>query len=122
MDKEQIKKIIDNPPEYDEPIGDNYFSMIRDFFSKELRWAVIGLYIWFFIFVTPIIISIIQFFKTDDTRFQIMYAAIFVCCWLSIGCLKIYMLVVLQKHRISREIKRLEFRIVELAEAIKDKL
>jgi hypothetical protein len=121
MDKEQIKNIIDSPPEYDELIGDNYFSMIRDFFSKELRWAVISLYVWFFIFLAPIIISVIQFFKTDDTQFQIMYAAIFVCCCLSIGCLKIYMLVILQKHRTSREIKRLEFRIVELTEVIKNK-
>ena len=121
MDKEQVKKIIDSPPEYDESIGDNYFSMIRDFFSKELRWAMISLYVWFFIFLAPIIISIIQFFKTDDTQFQIMYAAIFICCCLSIGCLKIYMLVVLQKHRISREIKRLELRIAELNETLQKK-
>ncbi|MHC4456908.1 MAG: DUF6768 family protein [Planctomycetota bacterium] len=121
MNEEDIKKIIDCPPEYDESIGDNYRSMIRDFFSKELRWALIGLYVWFFIFLAPIIISVIQFFKTDNTQYQIMYAAIFICCCLSIGFLKIYMLVVLQKHRISREIKRLELRIVELAETVKNK-
>ncbi len=121
MNKEQIKKIIDSPPEYDESIGDNYFSMIRDFFSKELRWAMIGLYVWFFIFLAPIIISVIQFFKTDQVQYQIMYAAIFVTCCLSIGFMKIYVLVLLQKPSIRREVKRLEFRISELIETIKDK-
>ena len=121
MDKEQIKKIIDSPLEYDESKEDTYFSMIRDFFSKQLRWALISLYVWFFIFLVPIIISVILFFRTDQVQYQIMYAAIFVCCWLSIGCLKIYMLVILQKYRISREIKRLELRIAELSETVKNK-
>jgi uncharacterized membrane protein YciS (DUF1049 family) len=49
-----------------------------------------------------------------------MYATIFICCWLSIGCLKIYMLVILQKYRISREIKRLELCIAELIETVKN--
>ncbi len=121
MDKEQIKKIINRPSEYDESIGDDYFSMIRDAFSKDLRWAWISLWAWFFIFLAPIIISAILFFMTDQVQYQIMFAAIFVCCWSAIGCLKIYFLIILQKHRTSREIKRLELRIAELDETVKNK-
>jgi len=121
MDKEQIEKIMNNLPENDEAIKDDYFSMIRDAFVKELRWAWISLWIWFFVFLVPIILSAVFFFMTDQVQYQIMCAAIFVCCWLSVGCLKIYFLVILQKHRISREVKRLELRVAELTEVVKSK-
>ena len=121
MDKEQIKKIIDSPPEYDESKEDSYFSMVRDMCSKQMRWLAISLYVWFFIFLAPIIISVIQFFKTDQVQYQIMYAAIFVTCCLSIGFMKIYVLVLLQKPSIRREIKRLELRIAELNETVSNK-
>lgn len=82
---------------------------------------MITVWVWFFIFMVAIVISIIFFFMTDQTKFQIMYAAIFVCCTLSIGFLKVLAWVMLQRHGIKREIKRLELRIAELAETIKDK-
>jgi len=118
MDKEQIKKIIDSPPEYDE---DSYYAMTRDFFSKKMRWIMITVYVWFLVFLVPIILSTIGFFLTDRTKYQIMYAAIFVCFFLSIGFLKVLAWVMLQRHGIQREIKRLELRIAELAETVKSK-
>lgn len=121
MDDKQIKEIIDTPPEYYESKEDTYLSMLRDAFSKQMRWWMIMLFAWFFIFLAPIIISVIQFFRTDRTQYQIMYAAIFVTCCLSIGFIKIYMLVLLQKHSIKREVKRLELRITELSEMIQSK-
>ena len=121
MNDEQIKKIIDSPPEYDESKEDTYRSMLRDFFSKNMRWVMINVYVWFFIFLVPIIFSVIQFFRTDRTKFQIMYATIFICCSLSIGFIKIFACVMLQRHNIKREIKRLEIHIAELNETVKNK-
>ncbi len=119
MNEEEIKKIIEDT--YDDSKEDSYRSMIRDCFSKNMRWVMIAVWVWFFIFMVPIIISVILFFETDQTKFQIMYAAIFVCCTLSIGFLKVLALVMLQRHSIKREIKRLELRVVELSETIKNK-
>jgi len=119
MNEEEIKKIIEGT--YDESKEDSYRSMVRDFFSKKMRWVMIIVYTWFFIFLVPIIISVIQFFKTDQTKFQIMYAAIFVCCTLSIGFLKVLAWVMLQRHSIKREIKRLELRIAELNQTVEGK-
>jgi hypothetical protein len=121
MNEEDIKRIIDGPQEYDESKEDSYRSMMRDFFSKKMRWVVINLYVWSFIFLALIIISIIQFFRTDQTKFQIMYAAIFICCSLSIGFCKVITFVMLQRHSIKREIKRMELRIAELSEYVKNK-
>ncbi len=121
MDKEQIKKIIDSPPEYDESKEDTYFSMIRDFFSKKMLWFTINFYAWSISFMAAAIISAILFFKTDDTQYQIMYAAIFICCSLSVGFCKAIAFVMVTRHNIKREIKRLELRIAELNETVKNK-
>jgi hypothetical protein len=116
MSNEQIKKIVDNPLEYDESKEDSFRSTMKEYFSKKMRWVMINIYAWFLIFLVPIIFSVIQFFKTDQTKFQIMYAAIFVCCTLSIGFLKVLAWVMLQRHGIKREIKRLELGVAELAQ------
>ncbi len=119
MNEEEIKKIINDI--YDDSKENSCRSMIRGFFSKKMRWVMITVYVWFFIFMVPIIISIIFFFRTDQTKYQIMYAAIFVCCTLSIGFLKVLAWVMLQRHSVKREIKRLELRIAELAETVKNR-
>lgn len=119
MNEEEIKKIIEDI--YDDSKEDTYRSMLRDFFSKKMGWFTINLYVWSFIFLVPIIVSIIQFFRTDQTKYQIMYAAIFICCSLSIGFIKTVAFVMITRHNIKREIKRLELRIAELNEAVKNK-
>jgi membrane protein YdbS with pleckstrin-like domain len=115
MSNEQFKKIVDNPLEYDESKEDLRL-MAKEAFSKKMRWVIINCYAWFFVLLVPIIISVIQFFKTDQTKSQIMYAAIFVCCTLSICFLKVLWWVMLVRHSIKREIKRLELCVAELAQ------
>lgn len=115
MSNEQFKKIVDNPLEYDESKED-LLALAKESFSKKMRWVIVNCYAWFFVFLVPIIISVIQFFKTDQTKSQIMYAAIFVCCTLSICFLKVLWWVMLVRHSIKREIKRLELRVAELAQ------
>jgi len=121
MNEKDIKRIIDGPEEYDESKEDSYRSMMRDFFSKKMRWVMINLYVWSSIFFALVVVSIIQFFRTDQTKYQIMYAAVFICCSLSIGFCKTITFVMLQRHSIKREIKRLELRIAELTETMKNK-
>jgi NADH:ubiquinone oxidoreductase subunit 3 (subunit A) len=121
MNDEQIKKIIDSPDEYDESKEDTYRSMLRDFFSKKMRWFTINFYVWSIFFMAVAIISAIQFFRTNQTKSQIMYAAIFICCSLSVGFCKAIAFVMISRHNIKREIKRLELRIAELSNAVKEK-
>ncbi len=121
MNDEQIKKIIDSPEEYDDSKEDTYRAMLSDFFSKKMRWFTINFYVWSIFFMAVAIISAIQFFRTDQTKFQIMYAAIFICCFLSVGLCKAMAFVMITRHNIKREIKRLELRIAELNETVKEK-
>jgi len=55
----------------------------------------------------------------DQTKDQIMCAAIFVWCILLMGILKVLGWLALTKHLIGREVKRLELRIAELNKSLK---
>jgi len=89
-----------------------YFNtVILPILGKKMRWVMINTYVWFFIFLVPLIYSAIEFFRTEEIQYQIMYAPIFICCWLSIGILKVFAWVMIQRVGIRREIKRLEIHL-----------
>ena len=121
MDKEQIKKIIDNAPEYDESQEDTLVSMIGQLYSKEMlpNFIVHGAYS--LPFIALAIFSGIKFFMTGRIHIQVMHAALFVCSVQFIIFSKIKYWQMLHKNNISREIKRLELRIAELNETVKIK-
>jgi hypothetical protein len=117
MDDEQIKKIVEDT--YDESKEDTLWSMARDFYSRSMLSTAILVWVCGIIFFAGAVYSGIQFFGTDQTKCEIMYAAIFICCIHGIGWMKIFAWVMMQRHGIKREIKRLELRIAELSEAVK---
>jgi uncharacterized membrane protein YbjE (DUF340 family) len=119
MNNEQIKKIIEDT--YDESREDTIWSMVSDFYSRKMLSTTILVWVWAIIFFAGAAYSAVQFFKTDQTKSQIMYAAIFIPCVLGIGFMKVFAWEMVHRHSIKREIKRLELRIVELAEVIKEK-
>ncbi|MHC4634110.1 MAG: DUF6768 family protein [Planctomycetota bacterium] len=121
MDKEQIKKIIDSPPEYDESKEITMRSYFRDFYSRKMCWVTICVYIQYVICSALIIFSAIKFFMTDQTRYQIMHAAIVICCSHWMGFVSVFAWVMVQRPNISRKINRLELRIAELIDAVKNK-
>ena len=121
MDKEQIKKIIDSPPEYDESKEVTMRSWLGDLYSKKMRLVVLNVFVSYFFCLVPLIFSAIKFFRTDHVKYQIMYAAIVVCCSHWLGFSSVYAWVIMQRPSISRKIKRLELRIAELNETVKNK-
>ena len=121
MDKEQIKKIIDSPPEYDESKEVTMRSWLRDCWSKRMRLVLIYVNVGYLILLAVGIFCAIKFFRTGQTSYQIMYSAIFVCCSQWLGFMSVFGWVMMQRPSISREIKRLELRIAELDETVKNK-
>ena len=121
MNDEQIKKIIDSPEEYNDAKEESYISYARDFFKNSQRWAIILVFVHFFFFLALAIISGILFLISGTTKYQIMYAALFVVFLLIGYLIKIFSWVWGSRNIISREIKRLEIRIAELASSLSDK-
>ena len=121
MDQEQLKKIIDTLPEYDESKEDTLLSMVGQLYSKKMLPSFIVHGIYSVPFIAGAIFCGINYFRTDEIQYQLMYAVIFVCCVQFVIFSKIKYWQMLHKHNISREIKRLELRIAELSRTVENK-
>ena len=119
MNEEEIKKIIDDT--YDNSREDTLLSMVGQLYSQKMYPSLLVHGAYSLPFIVGAVFCGIKFFRTDLTQYQIMYAAIFVCCIQFCIFSKAKYWQMLYKINTSREIKRLELRIAELAETIKGK-
>ena len=119
MNDEQIRKIIEDT--YDDSKEDNLLSMVGQLYSRKMFYSIIVHGAYSLPFIAGAVFCGIKFFRTDLTQYQIMYAAIFVCCIEFCIFSKSKYWQMLYKMNISREIKRLEIRIAELSETVKNK-
>ncbi|OHB82866.1 MAG: hypothetical protein A2Z38_05395 [Planctomycetes bacterium RBG_19FT_COMBO_48_8] len=104
MDEKEIRKIVEDT--CNESKEDSIWSMASDFYSKMLS-VVILVWIWAIIFIAGAVYCGIKFYETDQTKSQIMYAAIFVCCFEGICLMKIFAWQMIHRQGIKREIKKL---------------
>jgi len=118
MNEEEIKKIIDSTEQYDKVKEYSLLGMIGDFYTRKMLSMVIFVWSLGILFMAGAIYSGVKFFKTDDTQYQIMYAAIFMTLIQWVGSLKIFAWQIIHRNSIKRNIKRLELRIAELGQVI----
>ena len=119
MDDELIKKIIDD--NYDVAREDTILSMARDFYSRKMLSTAIIVWVWAILFIAGAVYSAVQFFKNVETKSQILYAVVFICCCQFITLMKIFAWQMIHRNSLKRELKRLELRIAELSETVKNK-
>ena len=120
--QEQIDKMMED--NYDISMGDSfgtYMDMIRAFYGKKMRWIVAIVWFWSLVFLALIIVSLVIFINSEVTKTQIICAAIFVSGWVGIGVAKEMAWSMVNKNLLSREIKRLEIRVAELSEIVRNK-
>jgi len=106
MNDEQIKKNVDDT--CNESKEDSIWSMVKDFYSPKMLPVVIIVWVWAIIFIAGAAYCGVKFFKIDQTRFQIMYAALFVCCFNGICLMKIFAWQMIHRQGIKREIRKLK--------------
>ena len=121
MNKEDIKKMIENTGAYDDSREDTLRSMVSLFYSRKMLSTAVLVWAYFIIILVPAVYAGIQFFKTDQTKDQIMYAAIVVCCVQFIALIKVFAWQMIHRNSIKREIKRVEIRLAEIHEALRGK-
>jgi len=121
MDKEQIRKIIDSPIEYNESREDSLLSMTGQLYSAQMLPSMLVHGVYSLPFIAGAIFCGIKFFRTDQVQLQIMHATIFACCIQFMIFSKNKYWQMLHRHNINREIKRLELRIAELDATVKNK-
>ncbi len=118
MDSEQPKRVTDDRRRYDDAGEDGLRSMLRDFYSRKMWSIVLLVWVWAVIFCCGAVFSAVKFFRTDLTRSQIMYAALFVCFVHGAGLMKVFAWGMIHRRGIRRQIRRLELRIAELTESL----
>jgi len=119
MDEKEIRAIIEDT--YDDSREDTLLSMTGQLYSKQMLPSMLVHGIYSIPFIAGAIYCGIKFFRTDQSQFQLMHAAIFICCIQFAIFSKAKYWQMLHKNNISREIKRLELRIADLNETIKNK-
>ena len=117
MNDEHIRRIIEDS--YDDSREDSVLSIAKDFYGKNLRSTAVLVWTGGIVFFALAAYSAVRFFGADDTKNQIMYAALFLGGVHGIGFMKVFAWDMVHRYSIKREIKRLELRIAELSEAVK---
>jgi hypothetical protein len=106
MNDEQIDKNVDD--NCNESKEDSIWSMAKDFYSKKMRSTAILVWICAIMFFAAAAYCGSKFLQTDQTKSQIMYAALFVCCFNGICLMKIFAWLMIHRLGIKREIKKLK--------------
>jgi membrane protein YdbS with pleckstrin-like domain len=116
MKNDEIKKMIEDV--YDDSREDSIRSMVGDFYSRRMLSIAVLVWIWAIVFMAGAVAGAVKFFAADQTKDQIMYAALFVCLVQFVGLMKVFAWQMMARNSVKREIKRLELRIAELAQAL----
>jgi hypothetical protein len=119
MTDEQIRRIIDGSPEYENSKETTLRSMLADFYNRKMLSTAIFIWVWGLAVIAGATYCAVQFFRNVETRDQIMYAALFVCCVQFLALTKVFAWQMIHRNGILREIKRLELRIVAAGETSK---
>jgi|WetSurMetagenome_2_1015567.scaffolds.fasta_scaffold107583_2 hypothetical protein len=116
---DEIKKIIED--KYDDSKEEGFMSMLSDFYNRKTLSVAIFAWIWGIIFIAGAIYCGVEFFKAQDSKFQIMFASLFITFMIFLSIIKVFAWELMNRNNIKREIKRLELRIAELTQIIKSK-
>ncbi len=93
---------------------DTLWGMVRQFYCRKMLSIILITWIYALIFTALAIFSGIMFFEVDTTRYQIMYAAIFVCSIQFVALMKIFSWQMIHRNRLLSEMRKLAARIDEL--------
>ena len=95
--------------------------MIGDMFRGRLRWLNAAGYLIGVAFFVAAIVAAVRFYQAQEMRAMLMWAIALVFCLMTVGLLKVWFWLELQKSAILREIKRLELQVARLGRAGEDR-
>ena len=116
MNNKQTQAMIDEI--YDTTKEDTLLSMVGQLYSRRMLPSLLVHAVCSLVFIVPAVYCGVKFFGTQQVQFQLMYAAIFICCTHVVFLRKVIYWQTLHKNSITREVKRLEVRIVELTQIV----
>lgn len=100
---------------YDELDEQNVFEMLGGLFTGKNSWIIYIMNIVTLLFFAGFIYCIVQFFGTDNTNEMIKWASGGFLSVMTVGMLKLFLWLQMDKNALLREIKRLEIQVSSLA-------
>lgn len=119
MNDERIREIIADS--YDESKEEGLRSIVRDFYSRRLLSSAILAWSVGIVFVGLAVYSALHFFRTDEVKWQIVYAVLFLVGVQQVDVIKIFAWQMVHRHSLKRDLKRLELRVAELSDHLKSR-
>lgn len=100
---------------YDELEEQNVLQMLGGLFTGKNSWIMYIMNIVTLAFFAGFIYCIVQFFGTENTNEMIKWTAGGFLCVMTVGMLKIFVWMQMDKNALLREIKRLEIQVSSLS-------
>ena len=112
---DDIRRVLASEEEYYE-LGreEGVFRQMAGLYRGTMRWMAIVVTIESVVFLVLMILAAVQFFQTEQIRWQIFYATGVLLLGMLLVLIKMWGWMQMNRHALQREIKRLELRIVEL--------
>jgi L-asparagine transporter-like permease len=117
LDDDIRKALAEGDASHDLDREEGIFRQMAGLFRGRMRWMAIAVTIESIVFAVLIVLAVIEFFRTDDTKWQIFYATGVLLLALLLVLVKLWGWIQMNRYAIQREIKRLELRIIELGGA-----
>src|SRR5262245_61077215 len=103
--------------QFDEPA---LLDQVVDTFRGRNRWVVMLMFPVVIVWLAFAIVSAYQFFHTEDLHAMIAWAGAFAFSIVTIGLVKIWYWMELNKNSITREVKRLELQVAHMVTRVKE--
>ena len=111
---DDIRKALGNEDAtYDLDREEGLLRQWANIYRGKLRWWAVLFTVEGVIFTVLIVLAAIEFFQTDETKWQIFYATSVLLLALLLLLVKLWGWGQMNRYAIQREIKRLELRILE---------
>ena len=116
LDDDIRKAIANGESIYDLEKEAGVFRQWAGIYHGKMRWMAIFATVESIVFIVLIVLAAIEFFQTDDTRWQIFYATGVLLLAGMLLLVKLWGWMQMNRYALQREIKRLELRILELGD------
>lgn len=113
LDNEIRKVLANEEATYDLDRVEGVFRQMAGIFHGKMRWMAIVATIYAVVFPVLMVLAAVEFFRADDTKWQIFYATGFLLLAMMLLLVKLWGWMLMNRNSIQREIKRLELRMLE---------
>ncbi|MFH1108882.1 MAG: DUF6768 family protein [Planctomycetota bacterium] len=118
---DDIRRALANEEEYyDQDREEGVFRQMAAVFRGKTRWMAIAVTVESVVFLVLMILAAVEFFQTDEIKWQIFYATGLLLLAMLLVLIKLWGWMQMNRNSTRREIKRLELRILELGERRKE--